>query len=122
MIIKNIKATYILNKTSVSDQNKLSYCLKHVFQNSFPIIKYHCTTTKEIENIIMSFKSSDSSGYDEVPYKLLKLCSHFISSPINYMCNRTLFIGVFPYRLKYAILRPLFKKGNKHCMSNYRPI
>jgi len=85
MIIRNINATYFLTKTSANDQNKLSYCLKHVFQNSFPIIKYHCTTTKETENIIMSFKSSDSSGYDEVPTKLLKLCSHFISSPPNYI-------------------------------------
>jgi Notch-like protein len=70
----------------------------------------------------MSFKSSNSSGCDEVPTKLLKLCSHFISSPPNYICNRTLFTGVFPSRLKYANIRPLFKKGNKYYMSNYRPI
>ena len=31
-------------------------------------------------------------------------------------------IYVFPNRLKYAIKRPLFKKGNKNDMSNYRPI
>jgi hypothetical protein len=31
-------------------------------------------------------------------------------------------MGVFPYRLKYAIIRPLFKKGNKNYMSYYRPI
>jgi len=70
----------------------------------------------------MSFKSSNSCGYDEVPTKLLKLCSHFISSPLNYICNRTPFTGFFPDRLKYAIIRPLFKKGNKNYMSNNRPI
>ena len=43
-------------------------------------------------------------------------------SPLNYVHNRTLFIGVFPDRLKYAIVRPLFKKGNKNDISNYRPI
>jgi len=69
----------------------------------------------------MSFKSSNSFGYDEVPSKLLKLCSHFISS-LNYVCSRTLFTGVFHDWLKYAIIRPLFKKGNKNDMSNYRPI
>jgi hypothetical protein len=95
----------------------LSYSLKHVFQNSFPTIKYHCTTTKGIENIIMSFKSSDSSGYDEVPTKLLKLCSPFLSSPLNYICNRTLFTGFFPDRLQYAIRRPMFKEGNKNYLS-----
>jgi len=98
MINQNIDANYCLTKTSVSKQNKLSYSLKHVFQNSFPTIKYHCTTILEIENIIMSFKSSNSSGYDEVPTKLLKLCSHFIISPLDYIYNRTLFTGVFPNR------------------------
>jgi len=44
------------------------------------------------------------------------------SSLLNYVCNRDLFIGVFPDRLKYAILRPLFKKGNKNDISNYGPI
>jgi hypothetical protein len=31
-------------------------------------------------------------------------------------------IYVFPDRLKYAIKRTLFKKGNNNDMSNYRPI
>jgi hypothetical protein len=110
MINQNINANYCLTKTSVNNQSKLSFSLKHVFQNSFPGIKYHCTTTEEIDNIIKSFKSSNS----EVPTKLLKLCSYFISSPLNYICNRTLFTGFFPDRLKYAIIRPLFKKGNKN--------
>jgi len=96
MINQNINANYCLTKTSVNNQNKLSLSLKHVFQNSFSSIKYHCTTTKEIENIIMSFKSSNSCGYDEIPTKLLKLGSYFISSPLNYIHNRTLFTGVFP--------------------------
>jgi len=52
MINQNINANYCLTKTSVNNQNKLYFSLKHVFQNSFPSIKYHWTTTKEIENII----------------------------------------------------------------------
>ena len=70
MINQNINPNYCLIKTSVNNQNKLPYSLKHVFQNSFPNIKYHCTTIKETENIIISFKSSNSLGYDEVPTKL----------------------------------------------------
>src|SRR5215510_2199867 len=85
-------------------------------------VNYHRTSTKEIENIIKSLKSSNSCGYDEVPMNLLKLCSSFISSPLNYICNRTLFTGIFPDRLKYATVRPLFQKGNKYDINNYRPI
>ena len=107
MINQNINANYCLTKTSVNNQNKPSCSLKYVFQNSFPSIKYHCTTTKEIENIIMSYKSSNSFGCGDVPTKLLKLCSHFISSPLNCIYNRNLFMRVFPDRLEYAIIRPL---------------
>jgi Notch-like protein len=70
----------------------------------------------------MSFKSSNSFGYDEVPTRILKLCSYFISFSLTYVCKKTLLTGVFPDSLKYAILRPLFKKGNKNDVSNYRPI
>jgi hypothetical protein len=104
MISQNIIASNCSTKTSVNNQNNLSFSLNNVFQTSFPSIKYHCTTTKEIENIIRSLKSSNSCGYVEVPMKLLKSCSYFFSSPLNYICNRTLFTGVFPDRLKYATI------------------
>jgi hypothetical protein len=91
MIGQIINASNSFTKTSVNNQNNLPFSLNHIFQNSFPSIKYHCTTTKVIENIIRSLKSSNSCGYDEVPSKLLKSCSNFISSPLNYIRNRTLF-------------------------------
>ena len=93
-LIKILMQITVLLKP-VSNQNKLSFSLKHVFQNLFPSIKYS-TTIKEIVNITMSFKSPNSCGYDEVPTKLLKLCSHFISSPLNYISNMTLFTGPPP--------------------------
>jgi hypothetical protein len=70
----------------------------------------------------MSLKSSNSFGYDEIPTKILKSCSSYISIPLNYICNRIFTTGVFPDRLKYAIIRPIFKKGNKKDICNYRPI
>lgn len=97
--------------------------MKHAFQNLFPNIKRKCTTTtttKETEN--MSLKSSNSFGYEEVPTKILKLCSPFINLPLNYTCNKTLLTGVFPNWLKHGFIRPLHKRGNNNDMSNYRPI
>ena len=76
----------------------------------------------EIENIIKSLKPSNIFGYDEVPMNLLRLCSSFVSSPLNYICNRTLSTGIFPDRLKYASIRPIFKNGKKDDINNYRPI
>jgi hypothetical protein len=45
-----------------------------------------------------------------------------IISPITYICNAILNTGIFPDRLKSAIVKPLFKKGKTNNISNYRLI
>jgi len=49
----------------------------------------------------------------------MKLSSPFISTPLNFVCNRILSTGKFPGRLKYSLVKPLLKKCKKQ-MSNYR--
>ena len=41
---------------------------------------------------------------------------------MTYICNAALSSGVFPDRLKYAIVKPIFKKSSKQDISNYKPI
>jgi hypothetical protein len=79
-------------------------------------------TTQEIENIIHSLKAMDSCGYDEISTQILKLSLPFISSAMNFECNRILSTDKFPYSLKYYTVKPLHKKGNKQEISNYTPI
>ena len=122
IITQKITASSCLVSNSDDNQNITFPTLNNVLQTPYPSIKYHRTTTMEIENIIKSLKPSNSFGYDEVPMNLLRLCSSFVSSPLNYICNRTLSTGIFPDRLKYASIRPIFKKGKKDDINNYRPI
>ena len=49
MINQNMNINYCLTKSSFIKQNKLSFSLKYVFQNTFPIIKYHCTPLKKLK-------------------------------------------------------------------------
>ena len=91
-------------------------------QKHFPNIKFNNTSTNEIEKIIKSLNLKKSAGYDEIPTKILKISAPFISSPLNYICNKSIISGTFPTRLKYSIVKPLFKKGDKYNMVNYRPI
>ena len=47
--------------------------------------------------------------------------SHFVQ--LNYFIfNKILTTGVFPERLKFSELKPLYKKGDTTDFSNYRPI
>jgi hypothetical protein len=71
----------------------------------------------EISEIIKTFRTKGSHGYDEISVKILK-----ISSPLTYISNKMLSSCIFPERLKYAEIKPLFKNGCKNDPSNYRPI
>jgi len=81
-----------------------------------------CTTMKEIEHIIKSFKTKNSYGYDEISTKILKISCPFISSPLNFICNKIMFWDVFPDRLKYTVIKPQHKNGYRCKVSNYRPV
>ena len=99
-----------------------TYFMEQAFNKPYPNMEGNCTTAKEIERIIQSLKTKTSYGYDEISTKILKISCPFISSPINHICNKMLFWGVFPNRLKYAIIKPLHKNDDRCEVSNYRPI
>jgi len=85
-------------------------------------MKWKYVTMYELEQTIKSLNSKNSHGYDGILNKIIKLSLPFIISPLTYICNEILKAGIFPDRLKYALVKPIFKKGNKHDTSNYRPI
>ena len=41
---------------------------------------------------------------------------------MTHICNAAFSSAVFPDRFKYAIVKPIFKRGCKQDISNYRPI
>ena len=81
--------------------------MEQAFNKPYPSMECKFTTTKETEHTIKSLKTQNSYGYDEISTTILKISCPFISSPINYICNKILFWGVFPDRLKYAVIKPL---------------
>ena len=104
-----------------SAKDSLSF-LSQAFNFPFTNTVYHNTSTGEIKKIIHSFPCKNSCGYDEISVKILKASALFISSPLCHIINTSPNSGVFPTRLKYSIINPLHKKGNKNNVSNYRPI
>jgi hypothetical protein len=82
--------------TSVSDS--LNY-LFEVFKYPFPNINMTPVTNKELKDIIKSLKWKNSEGYDEIPQNILKISMPFILSPLTYICNKSLSLGIFPMRL-----------------------
>ena len=98
------------------------YYLSNEPHRAFPNINFKNTSTKEIENIIRSLKAKESHGYDGITTKILKISTPFISSPLSYIFNKSMISGIFPTRLKYATIKPIFKNGDKKNVANYRPV
>ena len=108
----------------INDDNSIdshTHFVEQAFNKPYPGMECKCTTTKEIEQIIKPLITKKSYGYNEISAKILKISYPFISSPLNYICNKILFQDVFPDRLKYAVIKPLHKNGDRCKVSNYRP-
>jgi Notch-like protein len=54
--------------------------------------------------------------------KTLKVSAPYISSPLCYIFNKAVLAGKFPLHMKYSVVTPIHKKGDKKNCVNYRPI
>ena len=79
-------------------------------------------TPLEVESIVVGLKQSHSHGDDEISNYLLKRVIHVISAPLSHIISVSFATGIFPHKLKTAVVKPLFKGGDRANVSNYRPI
>jgi Notch-like protein len=119
---RNAKSKQNNSNTRNSPNTTPIHCLLETFSDPFPNIKFKSLSSKEVENIIKSLKLNNSYGYDEIPTKVLKISSPFISSALTHICNKSISLGISPDHLKCSEIKPLFKKGDKLNISNYRHI
>ena len=66
--------------------------------------------------------ASKSSGPYSVPVTILKIIRDYISEPLACLVNDSFASGNFPEKLKLARITPVFKKGSRSDIDNYRPI
>ena len=67
-------------------------------------------------------KPKISSGADFISNKLLKQIAPIIITPLHHLINLSLETGYVHRELKLAKVIPVFKDGDRHEFTNYRPI
>jgi len=102
--------------TNTCMTNTINY-LTNNFRRPFAKISWQYACTYEIEKIIKSLRTKNTCGYDKISNRIIKLTTPFIISPLIYIHNAVLSTGVFPDRIKHAVVKPIFKKLNKQEIS-----
>ena len=110
--------TELANSIPVTTKQYSSY-LRNSPLNSFSL---YLTDTNEIADIVTNLNNKVSCGVDDIPLNIMKQSIHSICSPLSAIVNCSFRTGLFPNQLKIAKICPIFKAGNSHEFSNYRPI
>ena len=79
-------------------------------------------TTDKIKNVLHSLDPNKASGLDGLPGYILKKCATQLVSSLGELYNRSLVSSQIPRDWKLAHIIPLYKKGEKARVENYRPI
>ena len=109
----------ILNNRKYEGRKSHLYYLSRPLSNSFVIRE--CDHL-EVENIMMDLSSKKACGPNSIPVDIMSLPKSDISKPLSKIFNLSLLTDVYPDKFKIAKTIPIFKKGDRHLISNYRPI
>lgn len=78
-------------------------------------------SAKEVEGALSSVRVTGVTGSNNISSRMLRLSGKEISPVVTKMFNISLAAGQFPSASKNAVVTPVFKKGCKCNVNNYRP-
>jgi hypothetical protein len=108
-------------KNKYSRENKCTPAEQET-RRGHKIIEIKKATEMEVTKILGEMKNKDSAGYDGFLIQHLKNSDENSAKFLTTLINSIIQNGKWPSRLKLQVLRPIFKKGCKTNMDNYRPI
>lgn len=76
----------------------------------------------QVLKVLKRLDSHKGAGSDGLPSIFVARCASVLTRPLTLIYNKSLSTGVFPSQWKSAIVVPLFKKGARDQVKNYRPI
>ena len=117
----NVGTNITLSNNDSNTFNQMAY-QKYLHTPSDTQCKFVRITEMDVLQLINKMDNKSSSGHDGISNRILKSIKNIICKPIALIINQMIETGVFPTSLKIAKTIPLYKKGDPHMPSNYRPI
>ena len=76
----------------------------------------------DIIEAIDDIKPSAAAGPDAVPVSFLKNCKNLLAEPIHLIWSNSLTTSMVQDCYKTSLIAPIYKKGSRSIVSNYRPV
>ena len=114
---RNVAATLIedILKHHIGSENFTKFLPKSEQSSLF----LNDTEVNEVIDIIKKFSNDKSSDF---PIVVVKHCAQIIAPTLSRLHNSCMLSGSFPDELKFGIITPVYKKGQKDKIENYTPI
>jgi len=77
---------------------------------------------EEVCKLLSKLQHDKSPGPDNINPRILKECAAELSGPLTCLFRTSLEEGQLPQDWKEALVVPIFKKGSRYSVENYRPI
>ena len=76
----------------------------------------------EVQSLLSKLDTSKACGNDNLSPRLLRECCAELAPSLSSLFALSLEMGTVPSQWKRANVIPVYKKGNKHKVTNYRPV
>jgi hypothetical protein len=86
---------------------------------SIGILKF---SSDEVEIVLQDLEVNKSSDPDGIPPIILKNCGSVFAKSISLFLNRSMAMSVFPDRWRTSYFSPIFKKGRRNNVEDYRGV
>ena len=88
----------------------------------FPDMDHIEITVDGVTNLLSNLKSNKAGGPDKITARFLKEMASFLAPSLTILFKASFTQGILPDDWKKANVIPVYKKGDRSCAANYRPI
>lgn len=123
-IIANKFNEYFANIGTNLDEPKNAQTARNKYLKDVTTVSFSFSpvSSDDINQVFRSLTPKSSTGLDDLFSKMLKLIQDSLTPIMCVTINQSLINGIFPEKLKYAKVKPLYKKDVATVFTNYRSI
>jgi len=108
--------------THYKDHPSVNFIKTHASRNCPEVFTFRPVSQDAIYRKLIGLKTNKSTGYDQIPAKLIKAGAAVIQTPLTVIMNNSIASHKFPDLLKHGEIVPVFKSKNALSKTCYRPV